>query len=371
MSVARTAQAFRMSPALAPMAEKVLAGRRLSREDGIALFAADDLLGLGYLANVVRGRLHGEKAFYTHTLHVNYSNACVLSCALCAFYRPLDHAQAYTFTVEDVGRQAQAAGRLGVREFHVTGGLNPRLTLEYYEATFRALKEAAPWATIKAFTAVEIDFFSKKFRMPVEAVYERLRAAGLDCLPGGGAEILVDRVRDIVCRGKISAARWLEVHEIGHRLGFPSNATMLYGHVETVEDRVEHLLKLREVQDRTGGFLAFVPLSFHAENTAMPHIRPTTGCEDLRVYAVARLLLDNIPHIKVLWTYVGTKLLQAALEFGVDDVGSTNLAERIVHAAGANHDDRPTRDELMAMIRSAGRTACEVDSLYRESALVA
>ncbi len=351
--------------------EKVHAGERLTREDGLALFQTDDLCGLGALANVVRERLHGDKTFYTHTLHVNYSNACVLSCALCAFYRPLDHAEAYTFTVEELAQQAEQAGRLGVREFHITGGLNPRLPFEYYENLFRALRRLVPWATIKAFTAVELDFFAKKFRLPLEEVYARLQAAGLDCQPGGGAEILVDRVRDIVCQGKISAQRWLDVHEAGHRLGVPSNATMLYGHVETLEERVEHMLRIREVQDRTGGFLAFVPLSFHAENTAMPSLKPTTGYDDLRVYAVSRLLLDNVPHIKLLWTYVGTKLLQVALDFGVDDVGSTNLEERIVHAAGAVHDDRPTRDELMAMIQHAGRAAVEVDSLYREGQLVA
>ena len=351
--------------------EKVQAGDRLSREEGIALFQTDDLHTLGALANLARERLHGDKTYYTHTLHVNYSNACVLSCALCAFYRPLDHPEAYTFTQEQMAEQAEAAGRLGVREFHITGGLNPRLPFDYYEAMFRMLRGKVPWATIKAFTAVEIDFFAKKFQMPVETVYERLRAAGLDCLPGGGAEILVDRVREIVCHGKIPSARWLEVHEIGHRLGLPSNATMLYGHVETIEERVEHLLKLRDVQDRTGGFLAFVPLSFHAEHTAMPTVKPTTGYEDLKVYAASRLLLDNIPHIKLLWTYVGTKLLQVALDFGVDDVGSTNLEERIVHAAGADHSDRPTRDELMAMIEQAGRDAIEVDSLYREEQLLA
>ena len=353
------------------IADKVAAGERLSREEGIALFQSDDLFTLGSLANLVRERLHGDRTYYTHTLHVNYSNACVLSCALCAFYRPLDHPQAHTFSLEELGKRAEAAGRLGVREFHITGGLNPRLPLEYYEELFRTLKGKVPWATIKAFTAVEIDFFAKLYRMPIETIYERLRGAGLDCLPGGGAEILVDRVRDIVCRGKISAARWLEVHEIGHRLGFQTNATMLYGHVETLEERVEHMLKVRDLQDRTGGFLAFVPLSFHAENTALPHMRPTTGYDDLKVYAVSRLLLDNIPHIKLLWTYVGTKLLQVALDFGVDDVGSTNLEERIVRAAGAAHGDRPTRDELMEMVTNAGRTAIEVDSLYREGELIA
>ncbi|MBI4314157.1 MAG: CofH family radical SAM protein [Candidatus Omnitrophica bacterium] len=361
-----TAFKFKVSGPLAPIAEKVRRGERLDREDGVALFKTNDIFTLGYLANQVRDRVHGDKTFYTHTLHVNYSNACVLDCALCAYYRPLDSEEAYTFSVEQMAAQAEAAGKLGVREFHITGGLNPKLPFEYYENMFRGLRAKVPWATIKAFTAVEIDFFSKKFRMTVEEIYRRLGEAGLNCLPGGGAEILVDRVRDIVCKGKISAARWLEVHEIGHRAGFPSNATMLYGHVETLEDRVDHMLKLRGVQDRTQGFLAFVPLSFHAENTAMPDLKPTTGIEDLKVYAVSRLMLDNVPHIKLLWTYVGTKLLQVALDFGVDDVGSTNMEERIVKAAGADHGDRPTRDELMEMIRHAGRTPCEVDSLYRE-----
>ncbi|MBI4227457.1 MAG: CofH family radical SAM protein, partial [Candidatus Omnitrophica bacterium] len=299
----------KVSPGLQPIAEQVAAGQRLSREDGLTLFTTPDLFGLGALANSVRERLHGDKTFYTHTLHVNYSNACVLTCALCAFYRPLDHAEAYAFNLDDLTQQVEAAARLGVREFHVTGGLNPRLPFDYYEEMFRMMRRVAPAATIKAFTAVEVDFFAKKFRLTLEEVYERLKAAGLDCQPGGGAEILVDRVRDIVCHGKISAQRWLDVHEAGHRLGVPSNATMLYGHVETLEERIEHMLRLRDAQDRTGGFLAFVPLAFHAENTALPAIKPTTGYDDLRVYAVSRLLLDNIPHIKLLWTYVGTKLL--------------------------------------------------------------
>lgn len=346
------------------IAEKIEAGERLNRDDGIRLFEAD-LFSLGALADSVRRRLHGEAAYYTHTLHLNYSNACVLSCGLCAFYRPLDHGQAYTFSLEEIEKKAAAAARAGVREFHITGGLNPRLPLEYYERMLAALKRAAPSATVKAFTSVEIDFFSKLYRLSVPELFGRLKEAGLDCMPGGGAEILAERVRKIVCPEKISGEHWLEVQREAHRAGIPTNATMLYGHVETVSERIDHMLAIRALQDETGGVQAFVPLSFHAEGTAFPDIPPTTGFEDLKVYAVSRLMLDNVPHVKLLWTYVGTKMIQVALDFGVDDVGSTNLEERIVKAAGADHFDAPSVDELTRMIERAGRTPRLINSLYR------
>ncbi|MBI3324381.1 MAG: CofH family radical SAM protein [Candidatus Omnitrophica bacterium] len=352
-----------VSPDFAEIAEKVGAGERLTREEGIRLFDAD-LFTLGALANRVREWKHGDDTYYTHTLHLNYSNACVLSCGLCAFYRPLGHAEAYTFSLEEIEAKAEAAGRVGVREFHVTGGLNPRIPFEYYERMFRALKRAVPAATVKAFTSVEIDFFSKLFRMSVDEVFQRLKAAGMDCMPGGGAEILGKRVRDIICPEKISGERWIEVQRQAHANGILTNATMLYGHVETVEERVDHMLAVRALQEETGGVQAFVPLSYHAEGTAFPEIPPTTGFEDLKVYAVSRLLLDNVPHIKLLWTYVGTKMIQVALDFGVDDVGSTNMEERIVKAAGANHYDAPSVEELTRMIERAGRKARLIDSLY-------
>ncbi len=353
-----------ISPDLGEIAEKVQAGRRLSREEGIRLFGAD-LFTLGALADEVRRRLHQKKAYYTHTLHLNYSNACILTCGLCAFYRPLGHTEAYTFSLEEIKRRAAQAAKVGVREFHITGGLNPRLSFDYYEGMIRALKQAVPSATVKAFTSVEIDFFSRIYRLSVDEVFQRLKAAGLDCMPGGGAEILGERVRKIICPDKISGERWLAIQRQAHLNGVPTNATMLYGHVETIEERVDHMLALRELQDETGAIQAFVPLSFHAENTAFPEILPTTGFEDLAVYAVSRLLLDNIPHIKLLWTYVGTKMIQVALDFGVDDVGSTNLEERIVKAAGANHQDAPTVEELTQMILRSGRLPCLVNSLYQ------
>ncbi|MBI1953581.1 MAG: CofH family radical SAM protein [Candidatus Omnitrophica bacterium] len=357
-----------IDPACSDIAEKVRIGARLTREEGLRLFEAD-LWTLGGLANEVRQRLHQGKTYYTHTLHLNYTNACVLSCGLCAFFRPLDHAQAYTFSLEEIRRRAQAAGKLGIREFHITGGLNPKLPFSYYEEMLRILKEVVPAATVKAFTSVEIDFFSKLYRLSVDEVFERLKAAGLDCLPGGGAEILAARARQIICPEKMSGERWLAVARQAHQHGIPTNATMLYGHVETIEERVDHLLALRDLQDETGGIQAFVPLSFHAENTAFADLAPTTGFEDLAVYAVSRLLLDNVPHLKLLWTYVGTKMIQTALDFGVDDVGSTNLEERIVKAAGADHSDRPTVDELTGMIERSGQEPVLVDSLYREKAL--
>lgn len=353
----------RIAPEFSDIAEKVEAGERLTRAEGIRLFAAD-LFTLGRLAHRVRQRLHGRNTYYTHTLHLNYSNACILSCGLCAFYRPLDHAEAYTFSMDQIAEKAASAGRAGVREFHITGGLNPRLPLEYYEEMIRTLKRIVPTATVKAFTCVEIDFFSRKFRMPVPDLFRRLREAGLDCMPGGGAEILSRRVRQILCPEKISGEQWLQVQRQAHQAGIPTNATMLYGHVETVEERVDHMLAIRDLQDETQGVQAFVPLSYHAEGTAFPDLPPTTGFEDLKVYAVSRLLLDNVPHIKLLWTYVGTKLIQVALDFGVDDVGSTNLEERIVKAAGANHFDAPSVRELTEMIERSGRVPKLIDSLY-------
>ncbi|MCM8794649.1 MAG: CofH family radical SAM protein [Candidatus Omnitrophica bacterium] len=356
-----------ISPGFADIADKVQQGERLTRQEGIRLFDAD-LFTLGWLADIVRERLHGDDTYYTHTLHLNYSNACVLTCGLCAFYRPLDHKEAYTFSLEEIARKAEAAGRLGVREFHITGGLNPRLEFGYYEEMFRLLKRIVPGATIKAFTSVEIDFFSKLYRMSVDEVFGRLKEAGMDCMPGGGAEILVKRVRDIICSGKISAERWIEVQKQAHLNGIPTNATMLYGHVETVEERIEHMLAIRRLQEETGGVQAFVPLSYHAEGTAFPDIPPTTGFEDLKVYAISRLMLDNVPHIKLLWTYVGTKMIQVALDFGVDDVGSTNMEERIVKAAGADHFDAPSVDELTNLIQEAGRVPKLIDSLYASEA---
>jgi len=372
------------------IAEKVEAGQRLTREEGIRLFDAD-LFTLGALANQVRERMHGDAAYYTHTLHLNYSNGCVLSCGLCAFYRPLDHKEAYTFSLEEIARKAETAGKLGVREFHITGGLNPRLPFDYYEEMFRTLKKIVPAATVKAFTSVEIDFFSKLYRLSVDEVFQRLKAAGMDCMPGGGAEILAKRVRNIICPEKISGERWIEVQQQAHLHGLPTNATMLYGHVETIEERVDHMLAIRALQEETlrqaclsgrqaclsgrqaqggAGVQAFVPLSYHAEGTAFPDLPPTTGFEDLKVYAVSRLVLDNVPHIKLLWTYVGTKMIQVALDFGVDDVGSTNMEERIVKAAGANHYDAPSVDDLTDMIQKAGRTPQLIDSLYGAESVI-
>ena len=213
---------------------------------------------------------------------------------------------------------------------------------------------------------MEIDFFSKLFRLSVDEVFQRFKQAGMDCMPGGGAEILAQRVRKIICPEKISGERWIEVQKQAHLNGIPTNATMLYGHVETPEERIDHMLAIRALQDETGGVQAFVPLSYHAEGTAFPDLPATTGFEDLRVYAISRLMLDNVPHIKLLWTYVGTKMIQVALDFGVDDVGSTNMEERIVKAAGANHYDAPSVDELTQMIEQAGRSARLIDSLYEE-----
>lgn len=343
--------------------QKVIHGKRLNRNDGIALMKSDDILSIGYIADEVRKMLHGDYVYFTHNLNINPTNICVNRCSLCAFYKTSHDEEAYTLSMDDIEERVRWAKESGVREFHIVGGLNPDIAFDFYLQIIKRIKIIDPEAFIQGFTAVEIDYFSNRTGLTVDEVLMRLYDAGLGSLPGGGAEVFSPRVRQLICPNKISGERWLNIHKIAHSLGISSNATMLYGHIERDEELIDHILALRELQDETNGFLAFVPLAFHSKNTGLAHISATTGFKDLKVISVARLILDNFPHIRLLWTYVGEKLTQVALNFGVDDLGGTSIDENIVRAAGANGDEK-SFDDMISLIRSSGRIPMPVNSVY-------
>ncbi len=352
-------------PGLESVLEKVRAGVRLGAEEGLALYGTSDLLALGWMANVVRERLHGNVTYYNVNRHLNPTNVCVASCRLCAFAKKPRGAGAYTMSLEQAWEVAGKGWTEEVTEFHIVGGLHPQLDLEWYCRLLEGLRKRFPRVHLKALTLVEVAWLARRAGIGVGAALERLKAAGAGSLPGGGAEIFSERVRRIVCDHKISGAEWLEAARQAHRLGLRSNCTMLYGHVETDEDRVDHLLKLRALQDETGGFQAFVPLAFHAANTRLAHLPPTTGFADLKNIAVARLLLDNIPHIKAYWVSLTPKIAQVAQRFGADDLDGTVVEERIHREAGAVGRQALRRAELLRLIREAGREPVERDTLYQ------
>jgi aminodeoxyfutalosine synthase len=358
--------AFRThDPRLEPIAAKVLAGDRLDYADGLVLYGTPDVLAVGWLANYVRERMHGDVTYFNVNRHINYTNVCVANCRLCAFGRKKGHPAGYTMTLEDAWKAAASGYSEAVTEFHIVGGLHPDLPFQYYLDLVRGLKERFPKVHIKAFTMVEINFLARIAKLPVEETLRQLREAGVDSMPGGGAEIFADRVRSIICDHKIDGNEWLDTARLAHKMGFKSNATMLYGHVENDEDRVDHLLKLRAVQDETGGFQTFIALAFHPENTALDHLPPTTGLCDIRQIAVSRLLLDNFPHIKAYWQMLTPKIAQLALRFGADDLDGTVVEEKIYHDAGATTPQGMTRKELCRLITEAGRVPVERDTLYR------
>jgi aminodeoxyfutalosine synthase len=351
---------------LAPIAEKVFAGERLSFDDGVALYRSPDILGVGWLANFVREKMHGNVAYFNVNRHINPTNVCVAACRLCAFGRKKDAPGAYTMALEEAFTTAGEGLTESVTEFHVVGGLHPDLPLEYFEDLVRGLKERFPQVHVKAFTMVEIAFFARRAKLSIRETLERLKASGLDSLPGGGAEIFSDRIRHIICDHKIDGGEWLETARTAHQLGLKSNATMLYGHIENDEDRVDHLVKLRELQDDTGGFQTFIPLAFHPANTALSHLSTTTGLTDIRQIAVGRLMLDNFPHIKAYWQMMSAKIAQIALCFGADDIDGTVIEEKIYHDAGATTPQGMRRRDLINLIEKAGRVPVERDTLYRE-----
>jgi aminodeoxyfutalosine synthase len=350
---------------LQPIAEKMLSGERLSFDDGVALYRSPDILAVGWLANSVREKLHGNIAYFNVNRHINPTNVCVAACRLCAFGRKKDAEGSYTMALEQAWQTAASGYSEAVTEFHIVGGLHPDLPLEYFLDLVSGLKERFPQVHIKAFTMVEVAFFARRAKLSIRETLERLRDAGVDSLPGGGAEIFADRVRHIICDHKIDGDEWLDTARIAHQLGLKSNATMLYGHIENEEDRVDHLLRLRALQDDTHGFQTFIPLAFHPDNTPLEHLPRTTGLTDIKQIAVSRLLLDNFPHIKAYWQMMTAKIAQIALRFGADDIDGTVIEEKIYHDAGATTPQGMRREELMRLIREAGREPFERDTMYR------
>ena len=350
---------------LRPVADKVLAGERLSYDDGLALYRSPDILAIGYLANVVRERKSGNVTWFNVNRHINPTNVCVAACKLCAFGRQVRDPKAYTMSLEEVWHTAGSGYTEAVSEFHIVGGLHPELSLDWYCEMIRGLKERFPQVHLKAFTMVEVGYLARRAHLSFEDTLLRLKEAGVDSMPGGGAEIFNERVRRIICDHKVSGEEWLEIARLAHRVGLKSNATMLYGHIENEEDRVDHLLKLRGLQDETGGFVTFIPLAFHPANTPLEHIAPTTGFADIKSIAIARLLLDNFPHIKAYWIMMTPRIAQVAQRFGADDLDGTVVEEKIYHDAGATTAQSLRRGELLHLIRKAGREPVERDTLYR------
>jgi aminodeoxyfutalosine synthase len=350
---------------LLPIAAKVRAGERLSFADGVALYGSPDVLAVGWLANFVRENLHGDLAYFNVNRHINPTNVCVAACRLCAFGRKKGTEGSYTMALEEAWATAASGYSEAVTEFHIVGGLHPDLPFEYFLDLVRGLKERFPQVHIKAFTMVEVAFLARRARLTIPQTLERMKAAGVDSCPGGGAEIFADRIRHIICDHKIDGGEWLETARMAHQAGLKSNATMLYGHIENDEDRVDHLLKLREVQDDTHGFQTFIPLAFHPDNTALAHLPRTTGMTDLRQVAVSRLLLDNFPHIKAYWQMMTAQIAQIALRFGADDIDGTVIEEKIYHDAGATTPQGMRRQDLVRLITEAGRIPVERDTLYR------
>jgi aminodeoxyfutalosine synthase len=350
---------------LAPILEKVERGERLSFDDGVTLYRSPDLLAVGYMANMVRERLHGNVTFFNVNRHINPTDVCVASCRLCAFGKKARDPKAYTMSLDQVWETAGRGWTEAVTEFHIVGGLHPELTLDWYCEMLRGLKQRFPQVHLKAFTMVEIAYLAKRTKIPFRQTIEKLMEAGVDSLPGGGAEIFSERVRRIICDHKIDGTEWLEVARQAHQLGLKSNCTMLYGHIETEEDRVDHLVKLRTLQDDTGGFQTFIPLAFHPDNTPLQHISPTSGFADLKNIAVARLMLDNIPHVKAYWVMMTPRVAQIAQRFGADDLDGTVVEEKIYHDAGATTSQSLRRGELLRLIKQAGREPVERDTLYR------
>jgi len=352
-------------PRLESIAEKVSSGTRLDGDDALALYRASDILAVGWLANSVRERLHGDKTYFNVNRHINPTNVCIAACRLCAFGRKKDTPGAYTMALEEAWQTAASGYSEAVTEFHIVGGLHPDLPFEYFLDLVRGLKERFPQVHLKAFTMVEVAYLARRAKLSIAETLRELKDAGVDSLPGGGAEIFADRIRHIICDHKIDGDQWLETARLAHQIGLRSNATMLYGHIEGDEDRVDHLLKLRALQDETGGFQTFIPLAFHPDNTPLQHLPKTTGMLDIRQIAVSRLVLDNFPHIKAYWQMLTPRIAQISLRFGADDLDGTVIEEKIYHDAGATTPQGMRREELVRLIREAGRVPVERDTLYR------
>ncbi len=358
---------FLQQSAIADIASKVEAGTRLSFDEGVRLYQTDDLLAVGALADIANRRINGENVYFVQNKHINPTNICIAHCNFCSFRRNGDEDDAYMLTIPEIIQHTKETISERTSEFHIVSGLHPDLELDYYCTLLRSLKQHFPSVVIKAFTAVEIDYLARIGNKDWREVLTMLREAGLDAMPGGGAEIFHPRVRRKLCPEKIVANGWLAIHGIAHELGIKTNATMLYGHIETIEDRVDHLIRLREQQDKTGGFVTFVPLAYHPQNNNLGRarkLRSTTGFDDLRNLAVSRLMLDNFAHVKAYWVMLTPKVSQVALFFGVSDIDGTVVEERIYHDAGAQTEQFIQRDRLIQLIRDTGRIPIERNALY-------
>ena len=345
---------------------KIENGARISDAEALELFACDDLLAVGDLAALANRRRNGERVYFNVNRHINYTNICVNRCTFCAFSRGVEDEGCYTLALDDILARAAEASAAGATEIHMVGGLHPHLPFEFYLEMLAAIKADNPDLHIKAFTAVEIDYFAGLTGQTVTQVLGELKEAGLGSLPGGGAEIFAEGVRRRICPEKISGERWLEVVETVHRAGLKSNATMLFGHLEEYADRVDHLARLRALQDRTGGFQAFIPLAFQPDNTRVPGARGVGGADALKTLAVSRIYLDNFRHVKAYWVMLGLKIAQVALAFGVNDLDGTVVEEKIGHEAGADSPQALDKEQLCALIRKAGKVPVERDTLYNE-----
>ena len=352
---------------LGDILEKVQDGERISIDDGIRLFQSPNLLAVGYLANIVRERKNSNNAYFIYNQHINYSNICTNLCKFCAFGKDKDSDLAYEMTVEDVRQKVRERLSEPITEIHMVGGIHPDLPYSYYTDLLKVIKEERPDVHIQAFTCVEIAHLAEISGLGIARVLEDLKKEGLGSIPGGGAEVFSPRIRELTCEKKLSGSDWIDVAKTAHKLGLHTNATMLYGHIESLEERLEHLDMLRKAQDETNGFLAFIPLSFHPKNTElenMSKLSRTSGVDDLKNIAVARCFLDNFPHIKAYWVMIGQKLSQIALSYGADDVDGTVKEEIITHMAGAETEQAMSREQLLRMIREAGRIPIERDTLY-------
>ena len=350
---------------LADIDDKLQAGERLTFDEGVRLFNATDLLAVGWLANREREKRHAARTYFNYNLRLEPTNVCEASCLFCSFARlKPGMPEAYTMSLEEAWDKLRQRANQPLTELHIVNGLNPHLPFSYYTDLLRGFKRIRPGIHLKCFTAVEIAYFSDLYGMTDERVLRELIDAGLDSLPGGGAEIFAERVRKKICHDKADANRYLSIHRLAHQLGIKTNVTMLYGHIETMEERVDHMLRTRALQDETGGFQAFIPLAFHPDNNQMRKLPAPSGTDTLRVHAVSRLMLDNVPHIKAFWIATGLELAQTALWFGVDDLDGTVQEEKIYHMAGSPTPEGMTTSALSRLVRAAGREPLERDTFY-------
>lgn len=347
------------------IAEKVVSNMPVSREDAFYMLSTNDILDLGSIAHYLRTKLHKDITFYGVNMNLNYTNICELRCPLCAFSCDESDQKAYLLSHDEIEKRVRNAVDLGIDEVHIVGGLNPELTIDYFEKMFRIIKEIKPDLHIVALTAVEYDYISRKNNIPLKDVIRRLKNAGVDALPGGGAEIFSPEIRNIIAPKKISGKRWLDVMRTAHGMGLKTNATILYNHIENTEDIVDHLWQIRELQYETEGFKTFVPLRFHGTNTQISENQATTGYDDIRLYATSRVFLHNVPHLKALWMYVGEKMAQVLLRFGVDDIGATYHEEKVVHSAGAQTPDYGSESHLRRLIEKAQLVPRRTTASYR------